>query len=182
TQEPCKATGAPGRSDRMRLISQGVPTMQIQSVLSGQTDPASKRQTELFDALTSRSLGNGGRPEASANLSTADATRSILGAYDVTRITPRQFTEMIQQLHDAGTISQQEFEQLATIRLDMDSAGIDPDQSVDLVQFYRDKIEGRSQNGFAQAAPDALTRRLDWIEKFALIQEEPDSLGIDAFA
>ena len=157
--------------------------MQIQSVLSGYTDPTTKRQTELIDAVTGRMVGEGGKSEASASLSVTDTARDILDNYDVTEITPSQFTEMIQRLFDAGAITQQEFEQLATIRLDMDSAGIDPNESVDLLQFYRDKVDqAQRQNSAAEGVPAALIQRLDWIEKFAMIQGDSDSLGIDTFA
>ncbi len=157
--------------------------MQIQSVLSGYTDPTTKRQAELVDAVTGRTIGEGGKSEASANLSTANTARNILDNYDVAQITPSQFTEMIQQLFDTGAITQQEFEELATIRLDLDSAGIDPDESVDLLQFYRDKVDqAQRQNTAAEVAPDAFVRRLDWIEKFAMMQGDSNSLGIDAFA
>lgn len=157
--------------------------MQIQSVLSGYTDPTTKRQAELIDAVTGRAIGKGDKSEASASLSKADTARDILDNYDVTEITPSQYTEMIQQLFDAGAITHQEFEQLATIRLDLDSAGIDPNESVDLLQFYRDKVDqAQGQNSAAEGVPAALVRRLDWIEKFAMMQGESDSLGIDTFA
>ncbi len=157
--------------------------MQVQNILSGYTDPATRRPTELLDSIAVRIAGDQGDAEAARSLSSAEAARNVLEKYDVTQITPRQLTEMIQRLFDAGAISQQELDQLAAIRLDLDLAGIDPEESIDLLRFYRDKIdETRRHSGQGTAVPDALLGRLDWVEKFALVQANPEAFGLDAVA
>ena len=157
--------------------------MQVQNILSGYTDPATRRPTDLLDSIAIRTVGDTDDAERARRLASGVAARNVLETYDVTKITPRQFTEMIQRLFDARAISQQEFDQLAAIRLELDVAGIDPDQSVDLLQFYRDKIEETQRQGGRDAAvPDALRHRLDWIEKFALVQASPEAFGLDALA
>ena len=113
----------------------------------------------------------------------------ILARYDVTDITPREFSEMVQKLYETGTISETELQQLAVIRQDMDLEDLDPDESIDLMEFYVKKIE-KAQRQFEdldgppqphqQLTP--LLRRLDWIEKFALVQSAPDAIGLDAVA
>ncbi len=155
--------------------------MQIQNVLSGYTDRATKRQAELLDTLVGKADGDRGKPEAAEGLSSATAIRNVLQTYDVTEITPKQLTEMIQRLFDVGVITQQELEQLAAIRLDLDLAGIDPDESIDLLQFYRQKVADlHRRRSEISAVPDALRRRLDWIEKFALVQDASGLAGLDS--
>ena len=157
--------------------------MQIHNVLSGYTDPATRRPAEYHDSIAIQRGEENGSAEAVSGLSSTIAARNVLEKYDVTEITPRQLTEMVQRLLDAGAISQQDFDQLAAIRLDLDVAGIDPDESVDLLQFYRDKVdEARRQSTHATAVPDTLLSRLDWIEKFALVQASPEGFGLDALA
>ena len=157
--------------------------MQIQNILSGYTDPTTNRHAEHLDAVAGRAAGETGTPEPGPSLSTSQAARHVLKKFDVTEITPKQLSEMIQRLFDAGVITQQEFDQLAAIRLDLDTAGIEPDESVDLLQFYRDKVEeAHRRSEQAVATPDALRNRLDWIEKFALIQAAPGAFGLDAVA
>ena len=107
-----------------------------------------------------------------------EAAREIVGRYDVTDITPRQFTQMVQDLHQAGVISESQLEELSQIRLDLDTEGLDPDESLDLVAFYADKLDQQS----AQSPPDAIGSRLAWAGKLALMQSGPQSLGLDALA
>ncbi len=163
--------------------------MQIQNVLSGYTDPPVKytdppvkRQAEFLDAA-GRIVIDQGTVEAGPGGSAAEAARHVLGAYDVTRITPKQFTEMIQRLFDAAVITQQEYEQLAAIRLDLDVGGIDADAPVDLLEFYRDQIEQvHRRNERGASVPDALRTRFDWVEKFAMLQAAPGTFGLDTVA
>ncbi len=125
---------------------------------------------------------------SSGNERTA-ALYEVLRKYDVTDITPTEFTEMLQKLYDTGAISESEMQQLAAVRLDMDTAGVEPDESISLLEFYAEKIE-KTQRGLADRNDDEvipgrqelgpILRRLDWIEKLALIQSSPDSIGLDA--
>ena len=155
--------------------------MQIQNVLSGYADRAMKAQAELSDTLAGKTDADQSKPEAAAGVSSAMAARNVLQTYDVTEITPKQLTEMIQRLFDVGVITQQELEQLAAIRLDLDLAGIDPDESIDLLQFYHQKVADlHRRRSDVAAVPDALRRRLDWIEKFALVQAASGPAGVDS--
>ncbi len=157
--------------------------MQIHNVLSGHADPAMKRQAELIDAVAGRLLGETSKPEPAGQTSATDAARSVLEKYDVTRITPKQVTQMIQRLFDTGALTQKEYEQLAAIRLDLDSAGIEPDEPIDLLHFYREKIDDVHRRATkAASVPDALLKRLDWVEKFALVQATAGTQGLDEVA
>jgi hypothetical protein len=163
--------------------------MQISNVLAGHPDPAAlAKRGESVEAAAGRPPKAVGR-QAVTSTASAAAMADILSDYDVTDISPAQFSEMIQKLFDAGTISQQELQQLAAIRLDLDLENVEADESVDLLEFYTRKIEkiqrGLSDSdtpatGQQQLAP--LLSRLDWLEKFALIQSSPEIIGLDAVA
>lgn len=128
-----------------------------------------------------------GPPQVSISAGTTAALSQILSRYDVTDITPGDFSEMVQRLFEAGAISDEELQQLAAIRHDLEVDGMDPDDSLDLTDYYARKIE-KLQSGLEGSdgppGPDEhfapLLQRLDWIEKFALVQSSPDAFGIDA--
>ncbi|OHB86092.1 MAG: hypothetical protein A2V98_26055 [Planctomycetes bacterium RBG_16_64_12] len=121
------------------------------------------------------------------------AIRAILAEYDVTDISPRAFSEMTRKLHDAGAVTDEQFQELLLIREDLDLEGVDLDESVNLVDFYLDKLRtlGRSADDFEEtggsvSAGQALSplapilRRLQWIEKLAAVQSGPERAGLDA--
>ncbi|MFH1920012.1 MAG: hypothetical protein ABIP48_09025 [Planctomycetota bacterium] len=127
----------------------------------------------------------------------ADATaafREILADYDVTRISPRRFSEMIRKLHDANLLSDQQFQELSLIRGDLDLDGVDSDESLNLVDFYLDKLRdlglspedlggaggSLSASQVSQLAP--LRHRLEWVEKLATVQSGTERDGLDALA
>ena len=132
-------------------------------------------------------------PQAASPVGIAEAARAILARCDLTDISPREFSEMIQQLYKIGALSDAEFQDLALIRLDLDLDGVDPYDSIDLVDFYADKLRGLQQQ-FADAdetarvlsanqpSPTAVRRRLEWLEKAAMIQADPDAAGLDTLA
>jgi acyl-CoA reductase-like NAD-dependent aldehyde dehydrogenase len=163
--------------------------MQISNVLAGYSDPATMaKQGEAGEAAGARGL-KAAEGHASPATGKAKAMAEILSRYDVTDISPAEFSRMIQRLFEAGTLSEQELQQLAAIRMDLDLDGVEVDESIDLLDFYAQKIEKLQRRlsdadtpgaGNQQLAP--LLHRLDWLEKFALIQSTPDSIGLDAVA
>ncbi len=163
--------------------------MQISNVLPGYSDPAAlgKRgeATESVGGRIAAAVDNALSPANKPQAELAD----ILSKYDVTDISPMEFTEMIQKLFEAGAISETELQQLAAVRHDLETEGVDPDESIDLLEFYVEKIEKLQRRrddsdglpgSHQQLGP--MLRRLDWIEKFALIQSAPDAIGLDALA
>jgi hypothetical protein len=141
-------------------------------------------------------VAGAGPPETSAapvqltSRNTA-ALGDILAQYDVTDISPRDFSEMIQKLYEAGALADQQFQELSLIRVDLDLEGVDPHERLDLLDFYLDKLRDlhrdledlRYPAGSASAsqppAVGAIQRRLEWLEKFALIQAAPEALRLD---
>jgi len=163
--------------------------MQISNVLAGHSgltmpgkrdesvDPAGVQGPQVVE------------PQAALLTGAATAMGSILVKYDVTDISPLEFSEMLNKLYEAGTLSEQELHQLASIRLDLELDGVEPDESIDLLEFYVEKIED-TQRRFDDFQDEAAGRRplaplldrLDWLEKFALIQSNPGSVGLNALA
>ncbi len=138
-------------------------------------------------------------PETStASESPAGATaalRRIVAQYDVTHISPREFSTMIGQLHEAGALSDGQFQELAQIRADLDLQEVDPDEPLDLVDFYVDRLrellaapnesaDSQSPAPAAELGPQIASaqRYLQWLEKFAAIQSSADAVGVDFWA
>jgi tryptophan 2,3-dioxygenase len=124
---------------------------------------------------------------------TSSAFRQILAQYDVSSTTPRQFSEMLQKLRQSGAISDQQYQNLSQIRTDLDASGVQPDQEVDLVKFYSQKVNaapnaaaaaqtqtGSSPAGSSQTLSTA-QQRLDWLRKVSTIQNDPNA-GINSLA
>ena len=168
------------------LTQDGTSPMRINNVLSSFTDAALKNQrTEPTGAAGQKAAATN---EAAASPASMAALTQILAQYDVTRMSPSEFSEMLQKLHDGGAISDAEFKELSSVRVDLDAAGIDSDEKIDLRSFYReqlqelDKLLAGADNAQLTAEREPLARKLDWIEKFALVHAQPESLGLNAVA
>jgi hypothetical protein len=135
-----------------------------------------------------------GETPAAAGAETTAAIREIAARYDLTRISPQEFSEMLGKLHEAGALTDQQFQELSQIRVDLDQEHVDPDKTLNLLEFYLAKLrklqgplEGLTSSGEAGspgASPEvaAAERRLQWLEKFAAIQAAPERFGLDAQA
>ncbi len=112
------------------------------------------------------------------------AFHKILAKYDVTNISPRDFSELVQDLHDAGEINDSEFRELAKMRQALEQSGVDPDERLDLVQFFTEKLSQQLADFAASRGTDPALqpssqeiekqtgesqRQVEWINKFALI-------------
>ncbi len=161
--------------------------MQISSVTAGYSDlPALSKQEEAIERSGAKP-SDAGRPKMPATPGRSAALGETLARYDVTDISPTEFSEMIQKLYESGAISEQEMQQLAAVRLDLDAAGVEPDESIDLLEFYTERIDKLNRlTDDSEALPkhaeqfSATLNRLDWIEKFALVQSAPGAAGLDA--
>ena len=137
-------------------------------------EPASKKTAET-------TASNGSSAANSA------ALREIVSEYDVTKISPRAFSDMLQKLHQAGAVSDAEFQDLSMIRLDLDKEGLDPDKGVNLVELYADRLKRlrREREDFPdspEVSPPAMAsaqRRLEWLQKVATIQSPHGAGGVD---
>ncbi len=160
--------------------------MQVNNVSGGYSDPtAHGRQAELLEAIgkqpsSTQSIGS------SVNRPMMEMA-NILSRYDVTDISPAEFSQMVQKLFDSGTISERELQELAAIRHDLDVEGVDPDDSLDLLEFFAQKIKKTQYELSDQDGPRAgqvllrpLLGHMQWLEKFALVQSSPEAVGLDA--
>ncbi len=120
----------------------------------------------------------------------SDAMRQILADYDVADISPRALSEMLQKLRQAGALSEKDFQELASVRLDLDSENPAPDQRLNLVELYGKKLAAfRQQQGAIQVAAPArgaseatLQRQVGWLQKFAQIHAGTSPFGFDTLA
>ena len=78
--------------------------MQVNSILSGLSDAASLAKGRTSAAATTASHAAAAAAPTVLNGNSA-AVRAILAQYDVTDITPNEFSQMTQKLFDAGAIS-----------------------------------------------------------------------------
>jgi hypothetical protein len=168
---------------------EGVSPMQINTVRNGlYPDPTMPgRQSEPIEATSQRPATS--LTSLSASPSAASSPlREILAQYDVTDITPREFSEMLHKMHKSGVVAEDELKDLSLIRGDLDRDGIDPDESINLVDYYANKLRKQPPEFDASAlsgdepSPEVLKRRLDWLEKLALVQSSPDDAELDEVA
>jgi hypothetical protein len=159
--------------------------MRIGNVLGGYADPAALgKRVETTEGAARRAVspaepGSGGSADSSL-------VRQILSRYDMSNISPAEFSEMIQNLHQAGAISDGELQELSTVRTDLDADGISANKKIDLTKYYEQKLqEARQQltgvdDATAQRRLTPIQRKLDWVQKFALMQSQPDVKGVNA--
>jgi len=168
--------------------AKGVDIVQINQLLAGYPDRTSAGQrNDRTESDVSRSADQSQPPPTLSNGLTA-MLRQVAARYNVTEITPREFSDMLDALHQAGALADEQLQQLARVRIDLDLEDVDPDEEVDLVDFYSDKLDEllRSEGDGSLSggrSPDVVQAEqlLGWMEKFAVIQSSSDVLGLDAF-
>ena len=104
--------------------------------------------------------------------------------YDITNITPESYLQMIQKLYKAGALSEKDYQELSAVRGDLEKAGIDPGESVNLLEFCSDKLkQDQKSRETPRTRPANSTRSgrapADWMQKFAMIQANPEAVGLD---
>jgi len=168
--------------------------MNISSILLRYLTPAKPgHQGKAAEPPATASAAPTAGPAAAAPARSADAMRDILAQYDVTDISPRAFSEMLQKLRQAGLLAEKDFQELSLIRLDLDREGTGPDERVNLLDLCRRQLERlreelrdareRTAAVPADASQEApLLRRLEWLQKFAAIHGNPAATGVDALA
>lgn len=173
--------------------------MQIQNITAGRSDllPSGRRTdpADAADALAAADAASAGASGPSP--SSVVSLRAIMTNYDVGEISPQQFSEMLQKLHESGAIGDGDLRELAVLRMEMDEARIEPDQQVNLLDKCIDKLkqleeklkslEKDPQKNAAEISQvkQALAgaqRRYDWLQKLALVHASPDAVGMDAVA
>jgi hypothetical protein len=170
--------------------------MQINSVLAGRADTmASGKRSDPIQAAGATALDATGQ-RATSSVQAASATAQIMADYDLNDVSPQKFSEMLQRLHDAGALGDQEFRELAQVRLDMDQAGLEADNPTDVLKFCAQKslqLQGQlavlgasggtpAQRAALQQSVSAQAKRIDWLQKLDLVHDAPDTVALDLTA
>lgn len=122
--------------------------------------------------------------------------RQILAKYDPEHITPREFTNLVQELYAAGEISENELREWSLIRLELDAARLDPDEPLNLLDFFADKLRRLTEEADRVARegmgdenerllPEQLVaaqRQLEWVQRLAIIHSGGLAERIDTAA
>jgi hypothetical protein len=117
----------------------------------------------------------------------------ILAQYDVTDITPRKYSEMVQKLRDTGTLGEADVRELTQVRTDLDADGTGANENVNLLTFYQQRLhtlQGQAQQSDSESTKAAAVkqsmasaqRRLEWVQKLAAMHDASDSVGLDTLA
>jgi hypothetical protein len=163
--------------------------MQISNVISGLADPTTWGKKGETAVQTGVSAIKSSEQQNQTNPTAQKATAEILRQYDVTHITPEAFSQMIQKLYKAGALSEKDYQELLAVRTDLQNAGVEPNETVNLLEHYSDKVS-KAQKSMGTTLDDASQQqslgpdmhRLDWMQKFAMIQANPDAVGLDMAA
>lgn len=158
----------------------------LRGLLTGVTNQTTKSSDETV-ATSEKKAATSDSSTLSALLDTLGSSsqsaswQEILKDYDLSDITPQQFSKMLQRLRDANLIDDKDFASLSLVRSDLAEAGIESDESVDLLAFYRRFIQrlqltesqGEStESASVSARLEQAQKNLQWLEKLATLQSE----------
>jgi hypothetical protein len=161
--------------------------MQISNLLPSSPDLAAMANRKGPTAAAALTAAKQGATPAAAAQSTA-AMRQILAQYDVTSISPSDFSAMVQKLQQSGSLSPQDAKNLSSVRMDLDQAGVSQDQPINLVDFYRQRVAKAQQQFDAAPSPIrqqqllATQQRLQSLEKLSAGHAHPEDVGLMATA
>lgn len=135
----------------------------------------------------------GARPTISLSPQSQAALRDVLARYDVSHISARDYSQLLQELKQAGAITSDDLEELSLVRVELDQQGFDPDEMLNLPELMQRKLQtqerelSRAEDKHGRpidrsAALQATLRQIDWISKFALIHQSGDYQPLNAVA
>jgi hypothetical protein len=160
--------------------------MQVPNIAAGMAASLGKQMSA--EAKTAASTA-ATAVNSATTLSSSSAMRQIVAQYDMTDITPNDFSSMIQQLYAKGAVSPKDMQELSAIRADLQTAGVGADQSVNLEEFYQQQLAKAQAN--AQQSPDpvaananvqAIATRMTWVQQFAAVRQMDNPSGVNAVA
>ncbi len=111
----------------------------------------------------------------------------IAKKYDVTDISPTEFSQMLQELRSSGALSEKDLQELSAVRADLESQGVNSEKSINLVEFYANRVESlqtqtqTTTDAAQKATLSSAKQRLEWMQKFASAHAS-DSVGLDLAA
>ncbi len=150
---------------------------------------AAEKEKEPADAASATEALS--PPPAAPSQGIGSVFRQILSRYDIREISPREFSELIGRLKEANQISDAELKELSAMRVELDLAKADPDQPIDVLKFFTQKLRAQedqasrpgSRGADAAAIEGVLApirRQVAWARKFAIAVS--DGAGVDALA
>ncbi|HEX4148517.1 MAG TPA: hypothetical protein VHY20_06000, partial [Pirellulales bacterium] len=108
----------------------------ISSSVMSLVSPSSSSDTSTAAPATQSALDGG-----SAAGGSSSAFRQIVSQFDIHDISPREFSSLVQQLASQGAISQSDQKELNQMRVELDLSGAQPDEPLDLEQFFQKKSQ-----------------------------------------
>jgi hypothetical protein len=162
--------------------------MQISNLIPGFAD---KANVLTKHAATTATVAGGTLATAATSSTTNPATtalRQILAKYDVTDISPNDFSTMIQSLYNNGSISKTDFQNLSSLRSEVQASGVQPDEQINLLDYYRQQVQNAQaatanpSDTAAQQQIAPMLQRLGWLEKFAAGHAQPETIGLSTLA
>jgi hypothetical protein len=152
--------------------------MQISNSIARSLDLASQAKRAVTTATgASQASGSTTSPNSTSNDA---ALRDVLSRYDVSAITPTQFSEMLQSLRKTNAISDSQFQELSAVRTEMEAQGVKPDEKVDLIQFCTKQLKSARENGSNSTETATKERQLQWMQKAAQLQSTPAPKGLNS--
>ena len=120
----------------------------------------------------------------SAGLDQTSLVADIVGDYDLRRITPREWNELVSRLDSSGQLDDQDRSDLLAVGRALEAAGYRPEERVDLLEFINRKLTD-AQGQYAQAQEsgdatqlatarhmaDALVRQTEWLQRITMTQQ-----------
>ena len=152
----------------------GIPGV---SLLNGLFNPSNEPAATIDDQ--SYELPAAAQPAASP-----EALSQIAAQYDVTRLTPRDLSRMIEELRTAGALKPEDLKALTQLRASFDRAGLDPDEPLDVLDVLRQGVAAERASAAAHGSPEptAGERQLAWMERLALVQRGGNLAELNAVA
>lgn len=144
-----------------------VPIAQLATGLVGSLFGGGRQASRGDEATSTRTAESAGPSSA---ISPAQY-RQILAEFDVRKISPRQFSQLIGELQATGELEPADVQQLQAIRLQLDAENASPDEPIDLLGWIRGRLAQAGRVTAADAATgdttQELTRKLAALEKQA---------------
>jgi hypothetical protein len=177
-------------ADNITLFLHGASSMQVNNILPSLTNAAAlgNRNSAAAAAGQAGAAAAQGAAGGGPSLVGNAAVQTILAQYDLRNITPNEFSQMLQKLSAAGAVSQQDLQELSGIRNDLTAAHVEPDETVNLLDFYTNKVSaaqrqaGDADTTTQQQQISPLLHRLDWLEKINALKTQPEGGGLSALA
>lgn len=113
-----------------------------------------------------------------------EALAQIAAQYDVSQLTPRDLSRMIEELRTAGALKPEDLQALSQLRESFDRAGLDPDEPLDVLAVLRQGVAAERAAAAAHGAaePTAGERQLAWMERLAIVQRGGELAELNAVA